>query len=186
MNKSRVESAVQELPPRSGRSRTDASSMRTLDSMRSRDNLVLPADQVESEPDDDDIDVALSFLDPEEDFREAEYEETDGEGPAEAELEFNPLEPDDEICIEDLDPEESTQATPRETSEVVEGLLRDLQGPLAAALLEAERILGDPERVSTWIDNQARRRLLALAERFSEELRGTETKRALSSPPPAD
>ncbi len=150
--------------------------------MRALDNLVLPADKVETESSEDEFDAALSFLDPE-DAPEVEPEPAPADAAQEGQLEFNPLEPDEEIHIEDLDPEDATLA---QDASVISTLLRDLEQPLARALAEAERVLGDEQRVATWVENQARRRMLALAARFADELRETEAKRSLSSPPPAD
>jgi hypothetical protein len=97
--------------------------------------------------------------------------------------EFDPGAPD----LEQSSGEENEPFSPRESGTFADALLaqllNELRSPLMAALVDAERVLIEPDRVALWFENQARRRLLGLVEKFSDELQATEVKRVLTSPP---
>ncbi len=163
MTKSPIVSAVQEVPPKNTRGKSDVSSMRALD------NLLDPhRDAYSSNTEEDDIEIeeALTFLDPEEDDSVDVVEFTE----------------EDDAASE----QPATSATAPGLDSPIEALLDDLKGPLRAALKEAYRVLDDEGRVSVWFENQAHRRMVRLAERLADELRATEVKRALTSPPEAE
>lgn len=225
MNKSRIESAVQELPPRSGRARSEASSMRALDKLLLGGERAEPASKPESpvgeksagDPavvnnvgDDDEVlfdDVVIDEAElhdaagfhGEAPFHEAaefhDAAELHGAGALDGAgtggdirygtpSEFDPGEPD----VITGEGGESNHQTDQPgsvpfTDALLEKLIADVRGPLAAALADAERVLVEPDRVAVWFENQARRRLLSLVGKFSDELQGTEVKRVLTSPP---
>lgn len=191
MDKSRVESAVQELPNRSERGKRDVSSMRALDKLLLGTERAEPASPapspVDEEPvqDPNGIDEVL-FDDVI--FDEAELHELETEGDVKygTPSEFDPSQPDVAATASALQTyqNDASESVPFADA-LLANLLAELRAPLATALADAERVLVEPDRVAIWFENQARRRLLSLVSKFSDELQATEVKRVLTSPPVA-
>lgn len=82
---------------------------------------------------------------------------------------------------------EEAALLPTEPDAICAELLDELEAPLLAAVREAVTRLGSPERIRLWVDGQARRRLVTLAERFTTELRTAPfSHQRTSRPPPAN
>lgn len=214
MNKSRFESAVQELPPRGARSKSDISALRPLDHVVRGSEKTPPVPSPETplaapvttaaeplvdtslveEASIDDIlfdevvDEAPYFADgPEQpDFSSAGLDPSAYDAPGFYERSLGLREDAETSLMETRESDfgaREARAFAAFSEAAVDGLLDELRASLSSALAEAERVLGEPDRVATWFETQARKRLLSLSARFADELRATEVKRVLTSPP---
>jgi hypothetical protein len=229
MTKSRVESAVQELPPRGGRSKSDISALRPLDHLlrgSEKPPAVVVLEELNVPPgllgtplvgggpidtpslDDASIEEA-SFEEPsideasveeilfDEVVDEAELGERSAydaaslgrsayDAPGYYETSPEPLGQAYDAPIQTGEPgtpADESRAFGTFSEAAVQSLLDELRHSLSSALVDAERVLGEPERVALWFEMQARKRLLSLSARLSDELRATEVKKVLTSPP---